>query len=252
MKNASPLMVHDAGRGRKQEEGAERKGYHLTSTPLNSSSIDKLNQVQSTPVIPFSTDSAPFHKVGPTRMINVAPQQLSSSEYDVKRGEALLPRGQLKLELEITEMQSPASGVAPRGKTVKGIEGGTGRVEADGLSPIRGLPDITLESESDQLSRETSLSDSPQLQSTDVMVAPSSPFQHDKRPAPILLAKSRLTSEGASSLSPLLSPHLLSSLLLSETLDRTGPSKPCLQTSCKSLAILSEERLHCTCSLVDL
>lgn len=247
MKNASPLVVCDAtaaGRGRTQLE-EEEKGYHLTSTPLSSSSRDRLNVVQSTPTTPFSCDSAPSKTVGPTRVINVAPHQCSGYKYDMKSGEAVPPRDQLKLDLDLTEIQSPASGVAPRGEIVKENEERATGVETGGLSPIRALPDATLESLTNQSSHETS-SRSLQLQNTEALLAPGGESQHSKQPAPSLTAKTPLTSEGPSPLSALLSPHLMSTLLLSEPLDRKGPSKPCLQTSCKNLAILSEERLAAT------
>ena len=245
MKNASPLVVHDAtaaGRGKTPLE-EEEKGYHLTSTPLNSSSRDRLKVVQSTPTTPFSSDSAPSKTVGPTRVINVAPHQCSGYKYDMKCGEVVPPRDQLKLDLELTEIHFPASGVAPRGEVVKENEERTAGVETGGLSPIRASPDATLESLTNQSSHETSSPRSLQLQDTEALLEPGGGSQHSKQCAPILTAKTPLTSEGLSPLSVLLSPHLMSTRLLSEPLDRKGPSKPCLQTSCKNLAILSEEGL---------
>lgn len=239
MKNASPLVVHGAsegGNGRPQQEGEER-AFHLTSTPLSNSRRDSLNAVQSAPITPYSSGSTPSKMVGPTRVINVAPHHHSG--YASR--EAVLPPDQLKLDLELTEIWSPTSGTTPSGKTVKENEEGTAGAESGGKSPIRTLHDATPDTVINQSSHKTSLLNSLQLQN--LKLAPRGESQHNTQHPPNLTAKSPLTSEGHSSLSPLLSPHLMISLLLSEPLDRKGPSKPSLQTSCKTLAILGEKRL---------
>ena len=241
MKNASPLVVHGAsegGSGRPQQEG-EKRGFHLTSTPLSNSRRDSLNADQSSPTSPYSSDSAPSKMVGPTRVINVAPHHHSGYKYASR--ETVVPPEQLKLDLELTEIWSPASGTSPSGKTVNKNEEGTAGAESGGKSPIRTLHGATPDSVINRSSHETSLLNSLQLQN--LKLAPGGESQHNAQHPPSLTAKSPLTSEGHSSLSPLLSPHLMPSLQLSEPLDRKGPSKPCLQTSCKTLAILGEERL---------
>ena len=241
MKNASPLVVHGAsegGSGRPQQEGEER-GFHLTSTPLSNSRRDSLNADQSTLTSPYSCDSTPSKMVGPTRVINVAPHQHSGYHYASR--EEVLPPDQLKLDLELTEIWSPTSGTTPSGKTVKENEEGSAGAESGGKSPISTLHDATPDSVINRSSHETSLLNSLQFQK--LKLAPGGESQHNTQYPLSLTAKSPLASEGHSSLSPLLSPHLMPSLRLSEPLDRKGPSKPCLQTSCKTLAILGEERL---------
>lgn len=239
MKNASPLVVHvaiEGGNGRPQQEREER-GFYLTSTPLSNSRRDSLNADQSSPTSPYSSDSTPSKMVGPTRVINVAPHHHSGYKYANR--ETVVPPEQLKLDLELTEIWSPTSGTTPSGKTVKENEEGTAGAESGGKSPIRTLHGATPDSVINRSSHETSLLNSLQ----NLKLAPGGESQHNAQHPPSLTAKSPLTSEGHSSLSPLLSPHLMPSLQLSEPLDRKGASKPCLQTSCKTLAILGEERL---------